>query len=44
MEDTKKSGLEERMADIFFEIEEPEETPKRPSPQTGTKPVQKEQK
>jgi hypothetical protein len=26
MEDTKKkSGLEERMADIFFEIEEPDE-------------------
>ena len=26
MEDTKKkSGLEERMADIYFEIEEPEE-------------------
>ena len=26
MEDTKKkSGLEERMADLYFEIEEPEE-------------------
>jgi hypothetical protein len=26
MEDTKKkSGLEERMADIYFEVEEPEE-------------------
>ena len=38
MEDTKKkSGLEERMADIYFEIEEPKEETKRPGSQTGPK-------
>ena len=38
MEDTKKkSGLEERMADVFFEITEPKEETKSSGSQTGPK-------
>jgi hypothetical protein len=38
MEDTKKkSGLEERMADIYFEIEKPKEETKKSGSQTGPK-------
>ena len=45
MEDTKKkSGLEERMADIYFEIEEPKEETKGSGSQTGPKSSPKPQK
>ena len=45
MEDTKKkSGLEERMADVFFEITEPKKETKGSSSQTGTDSDSKSQK
>ena len=45
MEDTKKkSGLEERMADVFFEITEPKEETKGSGSQTGMESESKSQK
>ena len=45
MEDTKKkSGLEERMADVFFEITEPKEETKGSGSQTGPKSPPRPQK
>jgi hypothetical protein len=45
MKDTKKkSGLKERMADVFFEIKEPKDETKVDSSQTGTGSDPKSQK